>query len=671
MRYKIFKKKMRQGVLTFLLLLAAMPVLGALKDTTHYHDFDRVNGKIMNEIWICSSISFPVDISYDVFHVAFHSVVSSKSGYFVQVKPGEHLDGGVLPTGDVVIQNNASGVFNPVGKPAGVYEYVFVSKKDGFCGMGEDRQAVIRIYLVPQPVGFPVLTNLCPGDNTDVDLNHYMPTEIKYFIDEMGWKLKYRKKGATTFATMPLAIDLNSVGSSEYEAYIDDSQGNFADAYAGMKNTPYLCPTDTAFVTHTVRIRDGQDFTIPDKEVSYCIKSLLSVPETSSTFPVDLRSLLGTSVEGGKWTVEVASGLNIRNDIIPDQANSDNAQIPVYLIKDPILAGSPDTLKFKYEYSNCAGTKDITALNVIITNNFTSVIDTINKADVCRNLVSGVVDLPSIFGFSVPLTSGIWYEEKSGVFEEMVHSSVDISGLTSGSEYIYKYDISNAIDSGLCGVAGQSSKFYLRIRDAENVPNAEAQICEKMFETGITMNLTKYVPLLNDPDRVDQSKITWYAPDGTIITNPDAYQIIAGTGELHDTANVVKKFKYELDSDCGVATGYLFVSAVDSIPTNLETTITLCYTDDYAFHVNLYQAAGIAGLKGVFKFVPSEGSPNNKTLPSNYNPNSIVDLNVHEIFGDNNTADSETYVFEYIPASDECIKGKMKVKIIVTKYLNN
>ena len=669
MRYKVFRKNIRQGILAFLLLFSAMP-LSALKNENDYSNFKKIDGKMLNEIWICSSISFPVDISYDVFHVAFQTIVSGKYGYFVQVHPGVHTDGADPIDPNVVIQNNASGVFNPVGKPAGVYEFVFVTKKNGFCGMNEDEQAVIRIYLVPQPVGFPVLTNLCPGETVDVNLSHYIPTEVKYFIDEMDWKLKYKAKDASQFSAMPLSVGLNSVGSNVYEYYIDDSQGNFSGKYAAMKNSPYWCPMDSAFVTHTVRIRDGQDFTIPDKEISYCIQTLLSVPETSLTFHVDLRSLLGTSVKDGKWSVEIPNAGGIPLPVtafIPDASKSDSVTIPVSAIQ---LFSLPYELKFKYIYSNCAGTKDTTILKVTITDDFTSVIKDENKADVCRNLVSGVLDLPSVFGFSVPLTSGVWYQEIGGVFEEMVHSSVDISGFDAGSTYTYRYDISNAIDAGLCKVTGDTAYFHLRIQDAENVPNAEAQVCEKMFENGITMNLTKYVPLLNDPSRVDASQVKWYDPAGTLIVDPSNYAIKAGTGELHDTANVIKKFKYELDSQCGIATGYLFVTAVDSIPKNLETTITICYTDDYAYNINLYQASGIAGLKGLFEFRPSEGMPNNKNLGANFDSSTGV-LNANAAFdGENNSSDTETYVFVYRPASGECINGDMKIKVIVTKYIN-
>ena len=109
---------------------------------------------------------------------------------------------------------------------------------------------------------------------------------------------------------------------------------------------------------------------------------------------------------------------------------------------------------------------------------------------------------------------------------------------------------------------------------------------------------------------------------------------------------------------------------MDSIPKNLETTITICYTDDYAYNINLYQASGIAGLKGLFEFRPSEGMPNNKNLGANFDSSTGV-LNANAAFdGENNSSDTETYVFVYRPASGECINGDMKIKVIVTKYIN-
>ena len=622
-------------------------------------NFGEYSGfKLTKELWVCSSVAFPIDISYDAFNVDFKTVMKGGYGYFVQVKPGQHKDGTQLPSSFATIANPTGGVFNVVGKPAGVYEFIFISTDNNFCGMSNGEQAVVRVYIVPQPTGFPILTNVCPGEAVDVDFDKFIPSEISYFLKEMGWTVSYKDKAGAA-VTMPVKANLSNVGNNVYEYSINDTSGPYAGKYTSMKASVYACPEDSAFLNHTVRIREGA-YAIPDKELTYCMQSLLSVSETAEILSINLFSQTGASAMGGKWSLikhdNIAASEFLLNETTGD------ASIPIGLID--FRAGHANyEVVYKYAYNDCSGNDTATNLKLIFSYDFKTLMVEKEK-EVCRNLVSGMIDLSSTFGFNVPLTSGIWYEKVGTDFKEMLYGAVDISDKSSGSLYTYKYDVSPAIDS-LCLVDGLSTLMHLRVRDAEVLNFAEVQICKPQFAAGVVVDLFQFVPGLNDPSRFDPTKVTWRGPDGSVISNPSSYQLLAIGQEAADTSNTQFLFQFDFATECGVSKGNLYISAVDSLTSNIHRVVNVCFTDDYAHHIDLRQVLGIAGLKG--KFILDSTTPPGKDLTLSYNQNTGV-LDANKAFDTANQ--KEEYTFVYFPdGTEECVPSNMKITVRVTKEL--
>jgi hypothetical protein len=648
------------------LLIMTAGTLGAMPDWSSYTNF-----KMTKELWICSSIAFPVDISYDAFNVAFRKVVQDGSGYFVQVIPGTHTNGNEDVSPVNVLNYNASGIFNPTGKPAGVYEYVFVSKTDDFCGMSNGEQAVVRIYVVPQVTGFPVLTNICPGGSETVDFNLFLPTEVKYFISEMGWKINFvNSKGVKV--NMPVTVTLADVGENEYRYVIDDSQaGGYKDKYAELKQSPYFCPEDTAQITHTVRIRSGSDFVIPDRETAFCWEVLASVPETRDAMTVNLFGYLGSSVTGGIWNIVDRHNIDERQ--FPIDSVTGDVTIPVSLVREWYevdangQANPLDTLEFRYKYKDCDGKDTSSIVRFIFTDDFTSIIERSDTTEVCRNLVSGVIDLPATFGFSTPSTAGIWFV-RDGVnpdhYTDMLAGTVDISALLTGSLYAYRYDISSAIDYDMCMVNGTSNKFHLRVLDAAFL-SAGIQGCKSQVgEDGMAIDLFKYIPGLNDETRVNRNNVKWITPDGDTLGAAAAqnYTLTLPPEQLEDDANYTATFTYHVHSVCGDFEGNLVVSLVDSISdAYIHKTIHVCYTDSYAQYIDLAQVLGVAGLTGHFSYLGT------KDLSAAFDPNTGIFDASRAFDAENSTV--ETFEFGYVNGSaDECLANRgATVTVVVTK----
>jgi hypothetical protein len=618
------------------------------------------NFVLKKEMWVCTSIAFPVDISYDVFNVDYKTIAQGRHGHFVQVKPGTYKDGSVDFAdfdADNVVQNPSKGVLNVVGKPAGVYEYVFVSTDDGFCGMANGEKSIVRVYLVPQPTSFPVLTNVCPGTTEDIDFNKFIPPEVKYFIDEVGWKVTF-----TTLAgqkvVMPVKAGLSNVGDNVYKYTYDDSEGEFQGKYAAMLESVYFCPEDSAYLTHTVRIRENEEYAIPDKSISFCTEVLSLVPETADKLNTNLFGYLGSSVPGGEWSIEKSGDLN-SDEFTINKPNDGDVSVPISMI----IAMDVNNIVFKYKYKDCMLNDTFTLLtfnfnNETFTNTFVD-----HEQDVCRNLMSGVVELSSIFGFNVPLTSGIWYQQEGDEFNEMLYGAVDISEMKSGSLYTFRYDVNSAVDA-LCDIQGTSTEFRLRMHDLE-VANAEARICKQQFKSGITVDLSRYVPGLNDTNRIKPTRVTWKDNSGNVILNEGwkNYELKSSEdGQTSDTSTYRMHFQYEVRSDCGPYTGNLYISAVDSIGVDTARTVILCYTDDYANHVDLFQLLGIVGADGSNGQFRVCEAPSGKDL-SSVEETGIMDA--HALF--NPTNESETYTFCYQSINNSCVSSKMEVTVIVTR----
>ncbi|MDR1593285.1 MAG: hypothetical protein LBS43_02215 [Prevotellaceae bacterium] len=647
---------MKRLIIVFGLLFGTCPLFASLDSLGSYKNF-----VIKKEMWVCTSIAFPVDISYDVFNVDYKTVAQSGQGYFMQVKPGKYKDGDTEIAVEDIILNPSKGVLNVVGKPAGVYEYVFVSTTDDFCGMTNGEKSVVRIYLVPQPVSFPVLTNVCPGSKEQINFNDFIPPEIKYFIDEVGWTIDYTLDGMAV--TMPVEAGLAKVGDNVYRYSINDNDGKFKGKYSAMREAAvYSCPEDSAYLTHTVRIRDNEEYVIPNKSISFCTEVLQLVPETAEKLNTNLFGYLGSSAPGGVWSIAYKGPLTETD--IPIEENGD-VSVPITMVD---FLGI-DSIVFKYSYEDCMANDTFTLLTFNFNKETFKNVFVEHEQDVCRNLMSGVVELSSIFGFTVPLTSGIWYRQVEGEFEEMLYGAVDISEMKVGSLYTFRYDVNSAVDA-LCEIQGTSTEFHLRMHDLE-VANAEIKICKTQFAQGVTVDLSRYVPGLNDPDRISPDRITWKDNNGSDIANPDRHTLKATEDwQTIDTSTYKMKYQYEVRSDCGLYTGNLYISTIDTIGSDTLRKIVICYTDDYAQHVDLFQILGIAGADGANgKFIKMD-------YPSGKDENimkAIEDtgiMNAYELF--DTTKESETYTFRYLPVGNgSCVSDNMEITIIVTKNVEN
>jgi hypothetical protein len=617
-------------------------------------------------MWLCNSIAFPVDISYDAFNVDFKTIVQGKKGYFVQVKPGTHTDGSYPVVNNIVGTNPAKGVLNVVGKPAGVYEYIFVSTSaDGFCGMNEGQQSVVRIYLVPQLTGFPVLTNICPGKTENINFNDFIPPEIQYFINTVGWEITYTLNG--TKVDMPIKAglsnmedNLSKVGDNVYRYTINDAAGKHINKYKELQGSPYFCPEDSANLTHTVRIREDEEYVIPNKSISFCTEVLQLVPETSTSLNVNLFGYLGSSAPGGEWSIEYKGDLYVdeENDpIIKDKYKGD-VSIPIDIVSN---LEDFDKIIFKYSYKDCKG-KDISTLLTFVFNGEAFAKTFVeHEREICRNLMGGVVELSSIFGFTAPLTSGVWFRQDTvGEYEEMLYGAVDISEMQSGSRYTFRYNISEAVDA-MCGLVGDSTLFHVRLHDLE-VANAETRICKKQFAEGVTIDLSRYVPGLNDTNRISPKKITWRDTSNNEISK-NHYLKSEFEWQTADTSTYRMKFQYEVESDCGPYTGNLYISAVDSIGIDTLRKVIICYTDDYAKHVDLFQLLGVVGAKGYFTLCDTDNDlpPDVLEYIEEYGI-----MNAYNLYDD--AHESEAYTFCYVRGADDlCVPTNMQIEIIVTR----
>jgi hypothetical protein len=656
---------MKRLVIVFGLLLSACP-LYALLDPLGSSTY--TNFVIKKELWVCTSIAFPVDISYDAFNVDFKTVVQEGSGYFIQVKPGTHTNGDYYPDAGDIIESHARGVMNVIGKPAGVYEYIFVSTADDFCGMSNGKQSVVRIYLVPQPTGFPVLTNVCPGTTEQVDFDKFIPPEIRYFIEEVGWTITYILN--RTPVSMPVTAGLSGrdtesgIGNTEYRYTFNDRTGPFAGVYSTMQSSAYYCPQDTAYLTHTVRIREDEEYTIPNKSISFCLDALRLVPETAEVLKTNLFGYLGSSAPEGEWSVRNYGGINPAELTI--NRTSGDVSIPVGTV---IFLGV-DSVVFQYSYEDCMERDTFTLLTFKFDRNaFTSTFGGEKEHDVCRNLMSGVVELSSIFGFTAPLTSGVWFEKEGEEFKEMLYGAVDITEMKSGSLYTFRYDISSAIDA-MCMVDGSSTLFNIRMHDLESssAANAEVKICKRQFASGVTVDLSRYVPGLN---RIEPSKVIWRDTLDRVITAPDRHLLRSGAEwQTSDTSTYRMQFRYEVQSDCGPYSGNLYISAVDSAGIHTKQKVIICYTDEYAEHVDLFQLLGIVGANGSFGLNSAVDDRGRQLYPANLLDANGV-MNASAVFNQNNA--SETYTFGYLPGrSEDCIpEDDMQITVVITKYVED
>jgi hypothetical protein len=134
-------------------------------------------------------------------------------------------------------------------------------------------------------------------------------------------------------------------------------------------------------------------------------------------------------------------------------------------------------------------------------------------------------------------------------------------------------------------------------------------------------------------------------------------------------------YHYDVRSDCGLFSGDLYISTIDSIGKDTDRRIVICYTDDYASHVDLFQIMGIAGGRGHFELYDAIGD--GASIDFSTEINAINDsisrsgkLDIASLFRKYNH-DKQTYIFRYVPArNDTCVeKDNMEVTVEVTRNL--
>ena len=604
------------------------------KDTLNRTDY--TNFVHLKEFWICTSVAFPIDLSLNAFEVNY----TPKTGRYFQIEPGSHKDGSLPVSGTRV-----SGIFNVTGRQAGIYEFVYISDVNDFCGMGLGDKSLVRLYLVPELKDFSLLVNICPDHDFTVDLTDYLPYEIKNFADSVGWKI---------FFTETVRASRSTIGSKTYTYSIDDGSGQFRGKFNSMKRN-YSCRSQAVATVNVKIVQD--EIIIPPREVSFCIENLLTYNETSSFFTVNLGSLLGVVVKDGKWE----SVLQGYAEITDDDAGIAKINVGLINLTNQTM---PFPVMFNYRYKNCNDEDRTTSVTVMLEGDLVSKISGGDTSVACRNFGSGIINLELFYGFAVPATSGVWIDMqkkiKDDMNSEMKTPEVDLMLLEPGSVYNYRYMI-NPTSVNLCGTGMSGTEiiwadYYLRVRDAE-VLSSEAKICKSLYGTGVNINLQNYVAGL------DTTQVYWTL-NGTPINNPREYR-------LQGTADTTLKFDFSyVAGECGVSRGSLYLSTTDSIATT-DKVIQVCFTDDYAKNINLFQVLGIAGLEGRFE-VDSTVPTKDLIASEAFDGHSI--LNAYKAFDIDNSV--ERYTFKYVPSStgitdneSSCVRGELKVTVIVTKHV--
>jgi hypothetical protein len=663
MTHKVYQLRIEKLFLGLAFMFSIAAANAFPKDTlnrTNYRNFVH-----MTELWICTSNVFPVDLSLNAFGVGY----SATTGHYVQLTvPGSYTDGSINPVPGTTV----SGVFNPTGRPAGVYEFVYVSDVANFCGMGLGDKSIVRLYLVPELVGSAVLSNLCAGEAFDVKLVDYLPYEVKNFVDSAGWQVQFYNSKTNAQLTVSPA-SLANLGVHNYYYKIDDSgAGYFSGKFkfgilqipqgspAYFKPNPLYACADSGHIAHTVKIRDSIMLVQDTVKVTFCTKNLTSVPENRDRFVLNLSNILGMNGKDGVWSTKHVQPQHV---IL---STDGYAAINMPLVE---FGGITDFF-FEYTFKNCDAS-DITAVVHI---NFTDDLSTVIVSDtgtVCRNLGTGTLDLGLFFGFSVPNTAGVWMDiqkkNTDGRDYQILSGSIDLSELKVGSLYEYQYRV-NSSSLDMCrtgmGYDGVLADYYLKVRDVE-VLSGSAQICRSLFSSGTYINLFDYVPGLGNPNLVDPGEVVWTAPDGTHIPSADVtnYWLQGTASKNKDT---ILNFSFVYANDCGKAPGNMYIGFLDSIPHDTHRKLQVCHTDDYAKYINLFQAIGYAGLKGTFELERSV--PAGKSIVWINQAKGI--FNAADTFDPaNNTVEEYTFIYKRDPSEANCAPDNLRITVIVTRNI--
>jgi hypothetical protein len=126
------------------------------------------------------------------------------------------------------------------------------------------------------------------------------------------------------------------------------------------------------------------------------------------------------------------------------------------------------------------------------------------------------------------------------------------------------------------------------------------------------------------------------------------------------------RYQYEVMSDCGPYTGSLYISTIDSIGSDTLRKVVVCYTDDYAKHIDLYQILGVVGANRRFILCDPPVNDQGVTIADPVFDETTGILNAFESYDEANS--SQTYTFCYNKTPDDvCVKNNMQITIVVTK----
>ncbi|MDR1056901.1 MAG: hypothetical protein LBL90_14075 [Prevotellaceae bacterium] len=593
-----------------------------------------------SELWMCESYVANIDMSYE----AFGKQLSSE-GKWYEIIPGTYLvakEGNNYKEIDEANKLNngmpVSNIFNAVGRGSGIYEFVYINEKDGFCGMLVGDRAIFRVYVVPELKGFSVITQLCNGTPLDVTFEPNIPADIKDFmVTQMGWSFKYKTYPQGDAVAMPITASIAGVFQYTYE--VDDTQGNFSGKHTALNSTKYKCAAD-ARITHTVNLNEGAITTAPgDIEKTFCLAFELLNNTINGKYLVNLNSILNYNAPvdaAGPWTVTAGDTYATINKL------TGAAEIDLQKIVDDAVT-LPFEVVFTYTYKdNCEDPNSTKSINVKFIFGNTQINDELVDKDttVCRNLYAGDVSLLGLLQVEVPSTAGTWTDKDNNI---LYTGTINLSNLYDGERYPYSYFVSPAMSADFCGITNFLAVLGVTVENVDGYNSGQAQICKEVWANkNKKINLSTYIAGL--PKDYKPNELKWYIydpelKDWTLITTD--YTQFAVDDKLKVGTNL---FKFEYSTKCGDAEGRLFITVTDRITNYENKYVTYCYIDNAAKAIYLEQILGVGGIEGTWS-VDSSGEAVNAT----YFDAATGVFKGREQFESTGLGADKTYIFKFEP----------------------
>ncbi len=433
-----------------------------------------------------------------------------------------------------------SNVFNLVGKPVGVYAFVFTATNSSCLGYGE--KVLVKVVIKEVAIDKSHTLNLCPGATFT-----FTPQKV---ISSMLTDVVF---DATGVVLSPPAA-LSGTAPNQTILIPDGYEGVFELNY--KSNDAANCNNSAVL---TVTVKQGVDgFGLLNNTALYCSASIPDV--------INLTTLAGASANDGKWSLQTT----------PAQTGvAVTADGDVTFTTDPVEA--KDYI-FEYTYKNCEATstdvKETFTLTVSddLSSSFTDTNKSICKSDNPNRIYDLMVDG---FGLNVPSNSGTWtvkQEPAGNVGLDITNGQLAIKDIRIG-EYIFNFSFSNAATE-LCNLAGMSKDLTLTVGDLSGsaVADGRTKLCvDQVSSASGNFTLTDFVVGLDGVNDVD-----WVGPTGTTITNG-----AVPYSELKALGVGVHLFNFSYTSagcSSGTATGNLYIEITSDLNMS-DVTINYCRPD--------------------------------------------------------------------------------------------